>query len=363
MYGTWKTPCTDRFFRTTGGRSLYHPPMAIYIGHTSALEYWGFADSPESTGLLPSRTQTIADADANSDTIERLGRSSHALQLLSRPLHLLVPHDAARLTSHAAISHVARSVPPGAFLQIAPDVYMSSPEYCYLCMAGALSEARLAEVGFELCGSYALDASERGFHNRKPLTSVAAIATFLDAAVGIRNVKKARHILRYIADNSASPRETDTTIILCFPGNLGGYAFELPALNRLLRIADGPGRTRVVACDLLWARHHVAIEYDSAAYHSGVADIDRDSKRRAALEAAGIKVITITRKQLASVEETHKVALALARNMGRELRPRARDFYQKRLELRNELFRPREHGISRFADGNGGAGADAETLA
>lgn len=331
--------------------------MAIYVGCDSALEYWGFADSPESTGLPRVCAPGLPDAVADARSVERLRRSSHALRLLSEPLHVLVPRDAARLQSNSVASHVAQFVPPGAFCQIEPEIYMSSPEYAFLCMAGRLSPARLAEVGFELCGSYARDASERGFHDRRPLTNVATIGAFLDGVSGVRHVKAARRMLRYVADGSASPRETATAILLCFPGNLGGYAFELPVLNQPMHIPDGVtrsgnARTRVVACDLLWPRHRVAVEYDSAAHHSGIGDIDRDSKRRAALEAAGIRVITITRKQLASVDETHKVAQALARHMGRELRLNARDFAQKRLELRHEVLAPRNGNFPAYLPDN-----------
>ncbi|MCL1895345.1 MAG: hypothetical protein FWG03_02225 [Clostridiales bacterium] len=127
---------------------------------------------------------------------------------------------------------------------------VSSPEFCFLQMAGQLTLAKLIELGYELCGVYSMpnaddkNVPERGFYNRQPLTSIKKLKAFLDSMPGVKGRKKAMRALRYLRDGSASPMETKLAILLTLPYMLGGYGFSLPEMNKRIAYRVGADRKR-----------------------------------------------------------------------------------------------------------------------
>jgi very-short-patch-repair endonuclease len=61
--------------------------------------------------------------------------------------------------------------------------------------------------------------------------------------------------------------------------------------------------------DVLWRAHALAAEVDGFAYHGGRAAFEQDRKRDADLQAAGLRVMRITWRQL--VDEPEAVAARL----------------------------------------------------
>ena len=50
---------------------------------------------------------------------------------------------------------------------------MSAPEFCFLQMAGCLSLVQLIQLGFELCGTYAVDPDRQDSDARRRSTLIA----------------------------------------------------------------------------------------------------------------------------------------------------------------------------------------------
>jgi hypothetical protein len=232
-------------------------------------------------------------------------------------------------------------------MNIGGGLMVSSPEFCFLQMADQLTLIGLIELGYELCGEYSLpltnDSSvpENGFYNRRPLTGIKKLGAFLDSMAGFKGHRKAMRALRYLMEGSASPMETKLAMFLTLPNMLGGFGFSCPKLNKRINLTKTASKdfgSDYYVCDMFWADEKIAVEYDSDQQHTGSDRIANDSKRRNALTSAGIKVISVTRKQLYSSVELERAAKAIARQMGTRLFYRKGNFHKKHRELRKELL-------------------------
>ena len=230
--------------------------------------------------------------------------------------------------------------PPGSFFVAENGLEVSSPEFCFLQMAGTLSLPRLIELGYEFCGGYSLPIAgdvkkpDRGFYNRLPLTSIKKLTAFTSRMKGVKGCLKAVRALRYILEGSASPMETKLSILLTLPYKYGGFGFPKPVLNARVAPRKADRRTEqrteqmagrritgkeYYVCDLYWPDHALAVEYDSTQFHTGSAHITDDSKKRNALTAMDIKPITVTAQQLYDSREFESVAAVLAKRIGKRL--------------------------------------------
>lgn len=69
--------------------------------------------------------------------------------------HILVSGNANRSESDTVVRHRWNTpIPHGALYLVGPGIYMSSPEFIYLQLAGILSDIQLALVGCWMCGKY-----------------------------------------------------------------------------------------------------------------------------------------------------------------------------------------------------------------
>lgn len=125
---------------------------------------------------------------------------------------------------------------------------MSTPEFCFLQMAGCLSLVQLIQLGFELCGTYALVGGAPAVRRAAPLTTKVKLAAFVEQSSGARGCKKAARAVRYVQDGAASPMETMLAMMLCLPYGLGGYGLEKPLINHRVDVPSSSkaGRSRVL---------------------------------------------------------------------------------------------------------------------
>ena len=304
------------------GDKCYTHEMSIFLSHSSALEYWRTHRMiAEDSGGRP-RKHSLPVKPPATESVRRTG--------LSLPVHIMISNPKARRISLVMKQHVCTDeAPAGCFIKAAEGLWVSSPEFCFLQMAGALSLARLIELGYEICGLYSIPTAddtnppERGFYNRNPLTNVKKLNAFIARVPGIRGNQKAKRALRYILDNSASPMETKLSILLTLPYLLGGYGLIAPELNyRIIPSKTARKFTSKTSysCDLFWPEYNLAVEYDSAQHHSGSEQINSDAKKKNSLTLMGITVITVTKQQLYNTVEFEKVAIILANCLGKRLK-------------------------------------------
>lgn len=192
---------------------------------------------------------------------------------------------------------------------------------------GKIDHVRL---GYELCSTYRLDPRlERGFAERQPLTSTEQLASFLAAAPDCPEKAAALENLRWIADGSASPRETATAMMASLPTKMGGWGFAKPVLNA---VPEGVQGRRV---DLFWPDRRFGVEYDSDEEHVGADALARDSRREKEIELQGVRLARFTNGEMKSEEGRMILQRTLSKGLGKRWRSPSllTKFLQRRLAM------------------------------
>lgn len=96
------------------------------------------------------------------------------------------------------------------------------------------------------------------------------------------------------------------------------------------------GKSYLVA-DICWPELKICAEYQSTRFHAGADRIDADARRQTALEECGYSVFEITAQQALSVQGMDGVAHAIAKKMGRRIRPKS-SWRSKQKVMRNDLL-------------------------
>lgn len=189
-------------------------------------------------------------------------------------LDLAVPHESDRVVLSLARNTIyARGLPEGAFVQVTPELCMSSPELLFVELANELSPLQHLLLGYELCGAYAIDPIDPRHGEASmglvPATNVRSICAFLDRARGVRGSDKARETLRFLSDNAWSPAEGALAALLALPLERYGYGFGPCLLNgRIQTPAELAGTTdaRSRVPDIMIPGTNVGINYDGAGH-------------------------------------------------------------------------------------------------
>lgn len=248
------------------------------------------------------------------------------LATLAKPLHVSM-RKSSRSGRSPHIEHAVSEAELSATERVGAGLRVPSPELCFIQVAASLPFHQAVKAGCALCSTFCLDPrSPFGLSERKPLTSVGKIEAFMDAHPGMRGAGKARIALRYVKERAASPAEIYQMMVLCLPAHRGGFglsSLEPNCVIRLERRAAAIAQRSYLVPDLYDATHRVAVEYDADATHAFGMQLSKDAMKRLALESIGVKVITVTTRQLASMERMGDVAEETARAIGKRIRPRS----------------------------------------
>ena len=322
--------------------------MKWIISHQSALEFWRKAQAEE---VLKGKKPRDMKPQAKPFSMEELRAGK--FRGLAMPLHVLVGSDNARKINRNLHCHISSGeFPSGSFVRMDSGLTVSSPELCFLQMAGELSLVDIVALGYELCGSYRLDKENEegtGFRGDLPLTSVGSLSSYIARATGLKGRKNALRALHFIADGSASPMETILAILLTFPYRLGGYGFPKPMLNHRIEVpasaGKSDGKSKYYYCDLYWPDKKVDVEYDSDMYHTGSERIAQDAVRRNALSGMDIMVVTVSRMQVTETIKMRELAEVLSKLLGKRLQYAGKEFAYRHAKLRKQLlFRLQANG-------------------
>ena len=360
--------------------------MAIFLGHISALTFWrsGFLPNdfgssrarppekpvcrkeiitaarellnlcrnPPTTHILRRNEMPFPTAAAlHFESVLRTIHTPHGAPAANpRMLDLVVFNANLRRRSHGIRSRIYNpDVSARSFIRVSEHCYVSTPEACFLQLASELTYARLLMAGMELCGTFAIDpTSQSGFIQRKwddSPTTVEKLTKHLKRAAGSSSSAKAIAAAQRLADGAASPAEAKTYLMLCLPRREGGYGIPRPSLNAPVTLVAHSDSTIAMPRlegrrpDFMWPASNFALEYDSDAWHSVVADISRDSKRRSELEYGDIHVLTLTNQQLRNRDSFDEIAHVIAKRIGMRL-PKSlpAPARKKQASLRRELL-------------------------
>lgn len=259
------------------------------------------------------------------------------LPFVEKPVHVLTGSPNGKRSVPDVVTHSSSyAFPKGSFARVADGLYASSPELSFIQAALTLPVLDALEAGYALCGRFAEDAEkETGLRERASVATLESIRCFARANSGLRGSPKARELLSYITEGSASPRESMLALCLMLPYRLGGFGFDGALMNERIdlsaRAREVSGGSYYVA-DLCWPREKLVVEYDSD-LHLTSEQLAHDAKRRGALETDGYLVVTVNRVHMRSIDEMTRIARRITRRLGRRLRPRSASFERKQAEL------------------------------
>lgn len=316
--------------------------------HAAALFYpMALEPIPQSPGRLYAppitirRSSIVGKTPPSAPEIEAYFGKREAL--FRPPYHLLSLNKISYRRSQDTRIHTCTvQLPPRSFFQLEDAVYVVSPELCFAQIATMVNRTHLTELGFQLCGQYAVDSQGTALGFRNPVTNAAFLARQLAKMKGVSGAKAGLATTQHLCDGSASPRETHLAMMLSLPRSWGGYGLPKPTLNHRVSI---PLRDRHVVdadrfyCDLYWENAKLALEYDSDAHHTGAERITHDAKRRDALALMGIETLTVTNAQIKSLDEMDRIARLVARKLNAPFRLSQEYPYRERQQkLHSELL-------------------------
>ncbi|WP_255467413.1 hypothetical protein [Raoultibacter phocaeensis] len=228
------------------------------------------------------------------------------------------------------------------FYRLAKGVYTAAPALSLVHMASHEKHAvGIQELAYELCGTYQTRRTGvESAYNVAPLASVRGLRDFVSRNASLGGAQKAMRSLRYVADGSASARETKQALVLGLPHMHGGYGLGVPRMNYEVQASSAARAItgkQSFRCDLCWPDAKLDVEYQSRESHSGEESRIGDSRRTNALVSMGWTVIEITNDELDSLVATDTIADAIRRHLGKRGRVRVPDYHARKLKLRRQL--------------------------
>lgn len=221
---------------------------------------------------------------------------------------------------------------------------MSTPEFLYLRRASQLGPSRLAQLGMELCGLYATDHLDDPRSYRvfgESVCTIRGLRAYLRGARGLAGYDQAMDSLAYVAEGSHSPMASYLFLLLTLPREMGGYGLDRPMIgvDYQLTETDAPDAPSTEgpyeAYDLCWPDKGVALQYVGETPPSW-----RDLRSLTVPGLLDLKVVCVTRSQVASVAAFDEAVRALCRHLGAEVPNETLDFIVARASLRDELEFP-----------------------
>lgn len=318
---------------------------SLVVSHESALEFWravraaaGARDEGDPEGRVYGERRL---------TVSERAELAASLCGFGCPVHVQVPNVGARHHNPLVVDHVwggpkTRAAPfalgNGIFVARMPEVFVQ--------LAQQLDELALAEVAYEMTGTYGLAPwSDKGaVGDIRPLVGLSELDAYAsDArALGVRGAARASAALRLVVPMSNSPRESDAAIYFILHRSRGGLDVGGFALNKTVRLprelASMVGSASIKP-DYSWD-DRVLVEYDSDQEHRISEQISRDERKRIAYKAKGMDCLTLTNEILSSNEALNQFSSDLESSLGVRRRPPNERMLEKRAELRERLFGP-----------------------
>lgn len=310
----------------------------LYLGYDTAKWFWErYHDTIMPLNDKPYRA-CLVNALRNTSEIQDIVAGSF-LQDIS--LDVMVPRCMQGKANGLTFHGCAENYPNRSFIQISPCIYIASPELSFVQVASKHSFIETLLYGYSLCGNFALsDNFQSGLAERNKLVSVRRLKAYVDSCGTHHGILRARKVVRYISEGSASPRESKLSIALTLPLCYGGKGLPAAKMNSRIAIpqrSSWTGGRRYYVADLYWEKARVTVEYDSDVWHANKDGIYRDSDKRNTLIDMGYTPMCFTSTQLDDPDAFDHAAEALRRKLGVRHRPLPCEYQKKVDELRKQL--------------------------
>lgn len=312
--------------------------MAIIISHITAAQLFSISPSFEKAPL-PYGAPTL-DVFAGKRAAD-LAVIASLKQILPTPIHILTAPESSWKRTRTLVPHTfADAIEASELWRLTDNVLICAPAWSFVQAAQTMRPLSLALYGYLLCGTHALADIPGGLVKRPPLTNVRDIRAFTERHAALKGIKSARCAAQWLLDGSASPMESALALRFALPRSKGGLGIDRIELNHRIDLTE---RQRAVACrscyriDVFLPDVGIGIEYDSDAFHAAADKIARDALRRNILESLGIRMLTVTRRQLLDAEEFRIIADSVYELMGKRQHKRSIAMLGREEELARKL--------------------------
>lgn len=324
-------------------------PIQVCFSHRTAFEVLRAVDVHELAAVTPGAAQRLPDRAPSRDDLEgSIARieSAHPGSPIGRPVHILLGSASRCRFSSRRVPHVCtRQLRGRALLRLPGGVGVCSAELaCVQTASSARDTIDVLELVYELCGTYRTRRTSAVPAYQVPsLASARSLRDFAARNPSIDGARRVARIIPYLADGSASPRETKQALVLGLPHRYGGYGLGIPRMN--FEVKAGPAARALTGkscfrCDLCWPEAKLDVEYQSREMHQGEASRIEDSRRANALASMGWTVVGITNDELDSLVATDAIADTIRRRLGKRPQVRVSDYHARKLRLRRQLGLP-----------------------
>ena len=323
-------------------RCCYGTCMGVIISHSSAMKIW--LSAVASGGDLPFMTRMAVVPKPNADAI--IAARSYSVD--TQDMHVLAPSPQLRVRFKGVCCHTwSGNLPPHSVARLAPEVFVSTPEFVFLQASSKLSLMELVRFGYELCALYTarLRAGELT-ELPEALTTSKKIVAFLDGCDGAFGVNKARLAAKWILDRSRSPRETKLAMTLTLPRRWGGQGVRGLVLNHEVRLSAQERKTagkKKYEIDLYCENARIGLEYYGKETHAGPIRETKDLRRESILSARGIAIHGVTNRQAEEVMEIERLAKIIIQAQGGRWRKPTQEQERRMRQLLRDLYPQRVH--------------------
>ena len=317
--------------------------MSIYLGYDTAYRFWNLP-IPRTSTLGAARLAGPCDEARTGagDLDETLARNPR-LAKLGMPLHIVVPHGCS-FTHDRFQRHSCRYQSQNSYIRLTEDVYVATPELCFLQMARGLGLLKLVLAGCRLSAVQVPSANGGQDHEIVPAaTSSRRISWYLDhfATKNAPGLDIARKAAGLVIDRTASHRESQVAMVFFLPSELGCFELEPAECGTEIKVDPELQRHTHQSSyypDFYWPGHKLVLEYDSNAWHATRTGLNHDSERDAAYGAMGLTAISLTNGQLGNTHLLDTVYMRLCQKMGIMPLAPTEEFERARDEFRLQIF-------------------------
>lgn len=356
-------------------------PMSIVLSHRTARLFHDAPHRPRTLPALPSRKMSLSTGAPDPQLIKEARRllASFGVPLEQLDtIDVIVSSPSDRRESKHVHCHVCTSaIPANSLIQIARGIFVCDVRLCALQAASYMSDERLIEYYFELCGRYLLPLDGRpidrpddypsdlprtttgtqpeahaGYIEIGTRTTTRALRTFFDSmkgacgSKGTRGSKGARRSIGYVLDGSRSPMETALMMTVVLPKRLGGLGLREVEMNHRVDVPSHLRkitRRRYFLLDGYIKRANIDLEYDGI-LHEAPGQRIIDEERNNVLRAMGFVVIRVTRQSMFDPIAFQRIMAAICMHGGIRRQRFPEGFQRKQEELRRFVTRRTRNG-------------------
>ena len=187
--------------------------MTLFLDYISSLEYWRTHSLPKGNPQPAALSQRVShqpkqdtarqncdsaimrlykEAASNTEHVDlkiELAILKEEVPNLTFPCHLLLPEASARKSSKDVICRVTspNKLPSRSFAAVSNNIFVCSPELCFARAGIAYNKMQLAQLGFELCGTYRLGHFTNGTGPNQLKTAASKLTSVKRRSITLLN--------------------------------------------------------------------------------------------------------------------------------------------------------------------------------